>query len=87
MSAAGIPCILSRNTVYDEVRHGETGLLAGNGREWLQCLDQLINDRDLRRRIAGNAHRYVRTHYDFADKVRLWVEVYLEAHRVKHGKK
>jgi glycosyltransferase involved in cell wall biosynthesis len=87
MSAAKIPCILSRDTVYDEVRHGETGFLAGKGREWLQCLEQLIKDRDLRRRIAGNAHRYVRAHYDFAHKVRLWAEVYLEAHRLKHGKK
>lgn len=85
MSAAKIPCVLSKNTVYDEVTHGENGFLAGNEQEWLQCLDQLIRDRDLRHQTAENAHGYVKANYDFAGKGRLWAETYMQSVRLKHA--
>ena len=83
MSAAKVPCVLSVDTVYDEVRHGETGFLAGKGREWLLCLEQLIQDPALRLRIAENAHGYVRAHYNFADKIQEWAKVYRQVWKAK----
>lgn len=84
MSAAKIPCVLSKNTVYDEVRHGENGFLAGNEQEWLQSLNRLIRDGDLRHEIAGNAYDYVKTNYDFANQVQKWKDVYFQAIQTKH---
>jgi len=78
MSAAKIPCVLSRDTVYNEVSHGENGFLADKSKEWRHCLDLLIQDRTLRQRIAENAYRYVRDHYNFADKVHFWMRTYME---------
>ncbi len=39
------------------IRHGETGFLAAGPREWLEGLDALLSDAELRRRVgeAGRA--------------------------------
>lgn len=42
------------------VRHGETGLLAGDGvAAWTEALDALLDDPALRARLAVNARRYL----------------------------
>ncbi|MDA8126741.1 MAG: glycosyltransferase family 4 protein [Deltaproteobacteria bacterium] len=84
MSAAKIPCVLSKNTVYEEVQHGENGFLAANEQEWLQYLSLLVQDRALRCRIAANAYRYVRENYDFSRSARQWLKTYMQAVGSKH---
>lgn len=56
----GIPGIFSAMPVYqDTVKHMENGLLAGTAEEWEDCLERLISDRDLRRRLGRNVHKEV----------------------------
>lgn len=51
--ACGLPVIASPIPSFKEiVIHGETGLLANTQDEWIDALLQLINCRDLRRRIG-----------------------------------
>jgi glycosyltransferase involved in cell wall biosynthesis len=59
--AAGIAGVYSRVPAYDTtIQHLETGYLAINTVEsWVEGIVQLINDVDLRCRIATNAHNYV----------------------------
>jgi len=56
--ALGIPAVVSPVGVNTEiVSHGENGLLASSGEEWERCLDRLLADAELRRRLgeAGRA--------------------------------
>jgi len=57
---AGVPTIASPTQPFrDAIRHGETGLLASNDGEWHSCLKKLIDDAELRRRMADAAYRDV----------------------------
>lgn len=60
-AALGAPGIYSNLPVYAEsVRQGETGLLAANDTaSWVQALRSLIEQPDLRRKLASNARRYL----------------------------
>jgi glycosyltransferase involved in cell wall biosynthesis len=52
---------LASPTVYDRtIQEGETGFLYRSADELERTLSLLIADRDLRRRVAGNAYRWVR---------------------------
>lgn len=55
-AAAGIPAVYSRVGPYAAtVVHGETGFLASNRREWLEALNTLADDADLRERMGKQA--------------------------------
>jgi hypothetical protein len=60
-SAAGIPGIYSRVPVYEStIQHLTTGYLADNTVEsWVEALQRLVNDVDLRCQIAVHARDYV----------------------------
>ncbi|MEP7340662.1 MAG: hypothetical protein ABI977_23225 [Acidobacteriota bacterium] len=57
----GIPGIFSRVPAYENtIRHLETGWLAGNDvASWQNAFDTLLNDGQLRRRLALNVQDYV----------------------------
>jgi len=60
----GIPVVASRTEAFEfAVRHGETGLLAGDSDEWFEYLDLLITDPDRRRAIGEAARRDVLQNY------------------------
>ena len=53
--------ILANPTVYaDSVVHGETGFLYDSEEQFQICLEQLIEDAQLRQRLAVNAWTWVR---------------------------
>ena len=54
----GIAGVYPRDSVYDEVVHGETGMLAGPD-EWGEMARTLIEDEALRRRIRENARDHL----------------------------
>ena len=63
-SALGIPGIYSRITSYESiVRHGENGLLASSANEWEESLARLIEDPELRFRLAVSAQETVRSQW------------------------
>lgn len=73
---AGIPAIMSRTDTYmHTVRHGETGFLARNTKDWLKYLTRLITDPQERVRVAGGARAYAETR-TIERRVGLWDEVY-----------
>ncbi len=62
-SAIGTPGVYSRVRAYaSSVRHMETGWLAGNEVDaWVDALEELLADDELRARLAGKAARYLYT--------------------------
>jgi len=73
-SAAGIPGIYGKSTIYDEViRNEENGFVAGSDpTEWTAILDGLIRQPEMRIRIAGQAHRRVMRDFTVDRTLPLW---------------
>jgi glycosyltransferase involved in cell wall biosynthesis len=60
----GIPSVLSRTRTHElTTEHGKTALLCGSNEEWLDALDQLIGDGNLRRSIGSAAKDVVMAQY------------------------
>jgi glycosyltransferase involved in cell wall biosynthesis len=58
--AAGVPTVCTAIGYNLElIRHGETGVLCTSNEEWEEALCKLIDDADLRQRIAEAARRDV----------------------------
>lgn len=47
----------------DLIQHGENGFLADGNDRWIECLDSLIADEALRRRLADGGLKTIRAHY------------------------
>lgn len=64
-SALGIPTVASPVRPFtDSIISHKTGLFAQEVDEWVDCLDLLINDEDLRKSIGDNANDAVRKDYN-----------------------
>lgn len=62
--AMGIPTICSAVGMNREViQHGENGFLASTNEEWLNCLNALINDTALRRRLGAAGRQTIEAQY------------------------
>lgn len=62
--ALGIPAVASPVGMNREViDHGATGFLPGSDREWVESVDRLLSDAELRGRIARAARRVVEKEY------------------------
>jgi processive 1,2-diacylglycerol beta-glucosyltransferase len=74
--ALGIAGVYSDLGPYAEtVRHGETGWLAPNSTTaWVEGLERLIADAELRARLAANARRYVYRERTADRSAREWVD-------------
>lgn len=76
-SAIGAASVCSRVLPYSStVKHKETGWLAENQTQaWIEALDSLITDHNLRLNIARNANRYLYNERTLAQTAKKWVEV------------
>jgi glycosyltransferase involved in cell wall biosynthesis len=60
-----VPTIASPRSAFSEVIcHGKNGFLAETTEEWIQCLDLLIDDGEMRRAVGGRAREHVLHEYD-----------------------
>jgi GT2 family glycosyltransferase len=60
------------------IENGITGLLVKKNRykEWIKSIELLINDVDLRNKIADNSNKFVKEKFDISKNVKLWDEFY-----------
>ena len=76
-AALKIPTLASRVTPYkEEIIDGETGMLFTDGREFVEKLEMLVKDPDLRARIGKNASDWVHEHRDAMKNVVPLAEFY-----------
>lgn len=76
-SAIGVPGVYPAMAPYtDHVVHGETGLIAGSKEGWFECINKLILDKPLRRRIGRQVRREVEENWDINKGVIKYKEVY-----------
>jgi len=72
--ATGIPAVASPVGVNgDIVRHGENALLAATPKEWEACLERLLADPALRRRLGTAGRRTVEAHYTTEKAAAQWL--------------
>jgi glycosyltransferase involved in cell wall biosynthesis len=65
--AAGLPVVASPvGVLSDIVRHGDTGFLATTTEEWIEALDRLCVDRDLRLRAGVAGRRAIEARWAFS---------------------
>jgi len=65
-TCAGIAVVASPIYPYKEpiqgikvIEHGKTGLFANSSEEWLACLEMLIKNPDVKRKLVHNAYKYI----------------------------
>jgi glycosyltransferase involved in cell wall biosynthesis len=76
-TALGVPCVCSTASPYrDVVEHGVTGFLADTHEQWQHVLELLINDGDLRLRIARQAQQHVRENWRLSTNAMKWADAY-----------
>lgn len=77
-SACGIAGVYADLSPYNNcIKHGETGLLAGNEPEqWFRAISLLIENSALRQRLATNARHEVLTNYNLRSAAQYWGQVY-----------
>ena len=74
--ALGLPTVASPVGMNAEViRHGDSGFLASDEREWVDRLDRLLSDPALAARVGAAGRRRVEAHYSLAVVSRRLVEI------------
>lgn len=69
--ALGTPVLASAISCEGiSAKHGENILIANDQRKYIQWIEQLINNTNLRKRLAENAYAMVKNHYDWTEKSR-----------------
>ncbi len=72
-SAVSLPAVYSNIEPYSEVvQHGKTGFLATTDEEWLNYIERMIVDKDLRRKIAHEAKQDVIKNWSMKDYAQKW---------------
>ncbi len=79
-SICGYPGIYSRISTYtDSIIHTETGLLVNNTAEdWIQAMELLVNNPELRNHLSQNAYNYVKANYLLKEKAGEWSKFYAD---------
>lgn len=76
-SALGAPGVFSRLEPYEEiVQHEQNGMLAYSLDEWEWCLTRLIEDPEMRIRLATNAQTTIREKWLLSENASRWQEVF-----------
>jgi glycosyltransferase involved in cell wall biosynthesis len=64
-----IPCVASKTYPYSENIKEDTGLLAIDCLDFYKKLKQLIDNKDLRKKIGENAYNYVKDNLQWSDNI------------------
>jgi glycosyltransferase involved in cell wall biosynthesis len=79
--AAGLPVVANSVGVQAElVRHGETGFLVNNEREWVEAVRLLANDAGLRRSLGTAGRRLVEASFGVEAGARMWSSLLGSSH-------
>jgi len=78
-SALGIVSIVSNKRPYFEVKHGTTGYICNDTKDWEENLTLLINDNKLRSRIGKQACNWVKKRYNAEDNAVTWEKLFLDS--------
>ncbi len=79
--ACGLPCVTTMvGMLPDIIKPGRTGLLFshGNVEELVECLENLLRDQGLRRRLGSQARAFIEEHHSEDAMVRRVEEVYFK---------
>lgn len=69
----------TKDSPYDkDIIDGENGFLAQNNAEFKEKIEKLINDKELRQKLAQNAKEYVKNNYNIYDNSWKWEKCYRE---------
>ncbi len=78
--AMGIPAVCSAvGTNCEVIEHEANGLLASTHEEWIACLERLIDDADLRKRLGEAARKTVEERFSMRASAKLFARVAREA--------
>lgn len=61
---------------YEEIENYTTGVLIKDNSKWIEEIDKLIDDKELRREIGANAHSHVLSNYDINNNYDKWADAY-----------
>jgi len=81
LAMSGAACIATKLPPYACIKHNETGMLVepDDNDDWFNCMEELIENKDLRRRLAKNARQQVVEEYSWQCSQRnKWVKAFLE---------
>jgi len=73
-----IPVIVQsfKNSPYEEITDGVDGILIHDNKDWMDKIELLIKDKELRLRIGKNAHKYVLDNYNIENNAYKWANAY-----------
>ena len=76
-SALGIPGVYSRIAPFERVIvHEQNGLLAATQDEWVENIERLIHNPELRRQLAAGAQETIRRDWLLSEHTHVWREAY-----------
>ena len=79
LAVLGLPGVYSDMCVYNNVvTDGIDGFLAGNDDEWVEKIEMLILNNDLRKNIRNNALNKVLRDYLIEDRIQMWERVLIQ---------
>lgn len=65
------------NSPYDkDIEHGETGYLVQTVAEWVDCIEDLVENPDKRKAMGKKAKKYVLENFNIHNNYHLWEEAY-----------
>lgn len=79
-SALKIPSVCSNLPPYDCIKDGETGYLANTVDEWVEKLSILIDNEELRNKMAENAWQDNYEKFNLEKNVKMWVDKFEDCH-------
>ena len=79
LAVLGLPGVYSDMCVYNNVvTDGIDGFLAANDDEWIDKIEILISDNDLRKNMRNNALNKVLRNYLIEDRIRTWEKILIQ---------
>lgn len=79
MSMSGAACVATDLPPYESIKHGETGFKIKTSQEWYDCLEELIENKNYRRKISANAFEQVKQEYSWQCPTRnVWLKAFLD---------
>lgn len=86
-SVLGAPGVYQSGPVYENVKPGETGLIANTAEEWYSGIVKLVQDKELRRQMGLKARLDVLTNWDMRHKFSAWMNVFKGIVDMPEGKR